>query len=107
MFSIKQKVKKIVTEQSNPITAEKAGMLTITGKVCTPAQRLHNFISEINSAIRDKVRYCTFYQMVELPEDLVSKRKEIIEDFKNRGFTIYSTIPENKEIFVISWKYDE
>lgn len=106
MFSVKGKVKKIIKNQTDPITAEKASMLTITGKTCTPEQRLHSFISEINSAIRDKVRYNTFYQMVELPADLISKRDAIIKDFKSRGFVVYSVTPENKEIFVVSWKYE-
>lgn len=106
MFSIQRKIKKIIKDQTDPITAEKASMLTITGKTCTPEQRLHSFISEINSAIRDKVRYNTFYQMVELPSDLISKRDAIIKDFKSRGFVVYSVAPENKEIFIVSWKYE-
>lgn len=99
------KVKEILKDKNTPITADKARMIAITGSVCTMEQRLQSFIKEVNKIIADKVRFQEFYHMVVIPEDLISYRDAIIADFQSRKFAIYTVTPENKEIFVISWKY--
>ncbi len=107
MFEIKNKIKTAIKEQSTPLTAEKARMIAITGSNCTPEQRMQQFIKGLNNIIRDKVRYEEFYLLVVVPEDLYPTRDIVIKDFKDRGFIIHEVTPENKEIFVISWKYNE
>lgn len=104
-MDIKNKIKEVIKDNSTPITAEKARMIAFTGCIITPEQRFKNFLSEINKNIECKTRCSAFYQMVEIPEDLMSERKTILESFTERGFTIYEVTPANKEIFIIGWKY--
>lgn len=105
-LDFKNKLKDIISNTALPLTAEQAKMLTITGHNVTTEKRYQNFIREINDIIADKVKFQQFYYTVLIPMDLFNRREEIINEFKSRGFTIYTAKPDNKELFIISWKYE-
>lgn len=100
------KIKGIIKENTSPIDAVKAQMIAITGQSISPEKRYKEYIHSINNSIATKVKFQEFYYTVILPVDLISKREDIINDFKERGFIIYTLKPDNKESFIISWKYE-
>ncbi len=103
-MSITEYLKNAIKHSSVPITAEKARMVAITGTPCTIEKRLNRVIEDINNSIQAKMRYSEFYQLVVIPKDLQNYRDTIINNFSNRGFTVYTM--EDSNIFVISWNYE-
>lgn len=105
MFKIPQKVKKLVEDRNTPIDAGKAMMVALTGTTCSKEDRFNAFIIEINKEIDNISKFGGYYHLVTLPPDLICKRDLIMMEFTNREFIVHELVPENKEVFVISWKY--
>lgn len=104
MNNVIEKTKNLLTGKTTPITKDEAKMITITGSRCSIEQRMKIFIDEINSSIETKARSNQFQYLVVLPQDLISKKKTIQEEFSQRGFDIYTIKQRNNKLFIISWE---
>lgn len=104
MAKFLEKTKEFLNNSKNPINKESAKVLAISGRVCSLEQRKAEFINGINESIVSKARASQFRYLVEVPEDLLSITKDIIDDLKERGFSIHILEPKVSGLFVIDWK---
>ena len=104
MVKFLEKTKELLNNSKSPISKESAKVLAISGKISSLEERKDEFINSINESIIAKARISQFRYLVEVPEDLLSITDNIINDFKERGFSIHTLEPKIEGLFVIDWK---
>lgn len=104
MAKFLEKTKEFLNNSKSPISKESAKVLAISGRVCSLEQRKAEFINGVNESIVNRARTSQFRYLVEIPEDLLSITKNIIDDLKERGFSIHTLEPKVEGLFVINWK---
>lgn len=102
---ITRKIKEIINPDKEPITKDMAKSIQTVGKVMTPEERLNLFYTDIDDQISKtaSVQHEDLL-VVSLDSDLISKRDEIIDNYKSRNFTVYELTPVNNKLFILSWE---
>lgn len=91
--------KNLFFRKEEPITAEQANLLALTGKIESLDKRISNFISEINEIIINRARQGKTFCALEIPIDLNSNINNVIENLEKRNFKI-----ENfNQVLLIFW----
>lgn len=80
--------KNLFFRKEEPITAEQANLLALTGKIESLDKRISNFISDINEIIINRARQGKTFCTLEIPIDLNSDINNVIENLKKRNFKI-------------------
>ena len=78
--------KNLFFRKEEPITAEQANLLALTGKIESLDKRISNFISDINEIIINRARQGKTFCTLEIPIDLNSNINNVIENLEKRNF---------------------
>lgn len=91
--------KNLFFRKEEPITAEQANLLALTGKIESLDKRISNFISDINEIIINRARQGKTFCTLEIPIDLNFNINNVIENLEKRNFKI-----ENfNQVLLIFW----